>query len=81
MTDLDAPADSGDLYQARGEVPIALSIMQGDVYEGVVVPGLAEEPMTVAIVMHPCSMRAGANLRPKITVAAVTPYQRLRDAD
>ena len=81
MTELDAPDDPGDLYQARGEIPIALPIMQGDVYEGVAVPGLAAEPLTVAIVMHPCSMRAGANLRPKITVAAVTPYQRLRDED
>jgi len=81
MTHLDAPEASDDLYHARGEVTIALPIMQGDVYEGIVVPGLADEPTTVAIVMHPCSMRAGANLRQKITVAAVKPYQLLRDED
>ncbi len=65
MTDLDAPDDPDDLYLARGDVTIALPIMQGDVYDGVTVPGLSEEPLTVAIVMHPCSMRAGAHLRAK----------------
>lgn len=81
MTDLDAPEDPGDLFEARGDVPLALPIMQGDVYSDISVPGLPEKPLAVAVVMHPCSMRAGAQLRPKITVAAVHPYQRLRDDD
>ena len=81
MTDLDAPDDPGDLYEARGDVPLASPIMQGDVFDHVLVPGLSEHPRTVAIVMHPCSMRAGAQLRPKITVAAVGPSQRLSDND
>ncbi len=81
MSELDAPDDPDALYQARGDVPISLPIMQGDVYAGITVPGLADELTTVAIVMHPCSVRAGASLRPKITVAAVTRYQRLRDAE
>ncbi len=80
MTDLEAPDDPGDLYEARGDVPLALPIMQGDVFDHVSVPGLFES-LTVAVVMHPCSMRAGAQLRPKITVAAVRPYQRLHDDD
>jgi hypothetical protein len=39
--------------------------MQGDAFDNILVPGLSDEPLTVAIVMHPCSMRAGAQLRPK----------------
>lgn len=81
MTDLDAPDEPGDLYEARGDVPLASPIMQGDVFDHVAVPGLSEHPLTVAVVMHPCSMRSGAQLRSKITVAAVRSYQRLPDSD
>lgn len=81
MTELDAPDNPDDLYAARGDVPLALPIMQGDVYANVSVPGLSEEPTTVAIVTHPCSMRAGAQLRPKTTIAAVRSYRRLRRED
>lgn len=81
MTDLDAPDNPDSLYLARGDVSLALPVMQGDIYERVTVPGLSEAPLTVAIVMHPCSLRAGSMLRPKITVAAVRPYQRLSDGE
>ncbi|MGH3695785.1 MAG: hypothetical protein ACRDRX_17655 [Pseudonocardiaceae bacterium] len=81
MTSLDPPDEPGDLYEARGDVPLASPIMQGDVFAHVSLPGLSEQPLAVAIVMHPCSMRAGDQLRPKITVAAVRPYQRLLDKD
>ncbi|MFN2418808.1 MAG: hypothetical protein ABR593_07790 [Candidatus Limnocylindria bacterium] len=81
MTDLDAPDDPGELYEARGDVPLALPIMQGNVYDHVLVPGLSDQPLIVAVVMHPCSMRAGAQLRPKIIITAIRSYQRLRDDD
>ena len=51
VTDLDGPEQPGDLYQARGDVPLALPIMQGDVYGDVSVPGLSDKALTVAVVM------------------------------
>lgn len=79
MTDLNAPKNPSDLYEARGDVSLALPIMQGDVYDHVPVPGLSNKPLTVAIVMHPCSMRAGAKLHEKITVARVSGCKELSD--
>lgn len=43
-------------------------------FDGIVVPGFGEEPMKVQIVSHPCAMRTGANLTPRITVAPVEPH-------
>jgi len=45
------------------------------VFNDVVLPGFGEEPQRVQIVAHPCAMRTGATLTPRITVAPVEPYQ------
>ena len=63
------------LYDQRTDVSRARPLLQGDVFDGVVLPGFGEEPMKVQIVSHPCAMRTGANLTPRITVAPVEPYQ------
>lgn len=45
--------------------------MQGDVFDQVILPGLGDQPQAAQIVMHACNMRAGAKLRPRLTVVPV----------
>jgi hypothetical protein len=63
------------LYDERADVSRARPLLQGDVFDDVVLPGFPEEPTKVQIVAHPCAMRTGATLTPRITVAPVEPYQ------
>lgn len=70
--------EPGALYDERGDVSWARPLLQGDVFDGVVLPGFGDEPMKVQIVTHPCSMRAGRGaLLPRITVAPVRPHARI----
>lgn len=62
------------LYDERADVSRARPLLQGDVFDGVVLPGFGTEPMRVQIVAHPCAMRTGASLTPRITVAPVEPH-------
>jgi hypothetical protein len=71
--DLDSLETTDLLYGERGDVPLFLPLMQGDVFRDVEVPVLGNEPRTVQVVMHPCSMRNGAELNHVITVAPVEP--------
>lgn len=66
-----------DLYEERNGVSYARPILQGDVFEGIAVPGLGDERLTVQVVMHPCSMRRGAELVERVQVAPVESYQRV----
>lgn len=66
--------DAASLYDERGEVSWSRPILQGDVFKDVVLPGFGDEPRIVQIVTHPCAMRRGADLLPRITVAPVEPY-------
>jgi hypothetical protein len=59
------------LYDERIDVSRARPLLQGDVFNNVVLPGFGGEPMKVQIVAHPCSMRTGSSLTPRITVAPV----------
>ncbi len=63
------------LYDERTDVSRARPVLQGDVFDDVVLPGFGDEPMKVQIVAHPCAMRTGANLAQRITVAPVEAYQ------
>jgi hypothetical protein len=63
------------LYDERVDVSRARPLLQGDVFDDVVLPGFDEQPMKIQIVAHPCAMRTGATLTPRITVAPVEPYQ------
>jgi hypothetical protein len=65
------------LYDERGEVSWTRPFLQGDVFDGVVLPGFGDEPMKVQIVAHPCAMRTGVNVTERITVAPVAPHARV----
>lgn len=64
----EAPEDAAGLYEARGDVPWARPIMQGDVFTNVELPGF-DGKHDVMITQHPCSMRQGAALRERLSVA------------
>lgn len=70
-----------DLYEERNGVSYARPILQGDVFENVIVPGLGDTPLTVQVVMHPCSMRRGVQLVQRIQVAPVGAYEKVGDWD
>jgi hypothetical protein len=63
------------LYDERADVSRARPLLQGDVFDGVILPGFGTEPKRVQIVAHPCAMRTGAALTPRITVAPVELHQ------
>lgn len=67
--------ESESLYDERGNVSWARPLLQGDVFDGIVLPGFGDQPMKVQIINHPCAMRTGANLAPRITVAPVEPHR------
>lgn len=71
--------DPEDLYEERGTVSFARPLLQGDIFAGVIVPGLSTDPVTVQIVTHPCSMRRGTDLNERIQVVPVESYQRVSD--
>ncbi|WP_030255944.1 MULTISPECIES: hypothetical protein [Streptomyces] len=83
MSELSEPAAIEDLYAYWGETPPASRpLMQGDVFSGVVLPGLGEEPQLAQLVMHPCQMRQGPNLRPRISLVPLKASpQRIVSAD
>lgn len=68
----ETPSSEDQLYEHRGSVPLARPNAQGDVFRDVEIPGFeGEQPPAVMVIQHPCSMRAGAALRPRLTVVAV----------
>lgn len=72
MGDLDAPDSVAEIYDSRAdEVSLARLVFQGDIFEGVVMRGLSDEPRRVMVMSHPCSMRAGPRLKPHLVVASV----------
>jgi hypothetical protein len=66
------------LYDERGDVARSRPIFQGDVFRDVVLPGFGDEPRLVQVVAHPCSMREGIHLRPRVTVAPVEKHSRVK---
>lgn len=64
-----------ELYDERGETSRARPLIQGDVFSDVVLPGFGDAPHLVQIVAHPCAMRTGPTLTPRITVAPIKPHQ------
>lgn len=47
--------------------------MQGDVFDGVTVPGLDEGPGLAMVITHACSMRQGPHLRPRLVMGRIVP--------
>lgn len=64
------------LYDERVDVSWGRPLLQGDVFDGIVLPGFGDEPMKVQIVNHPCAMRSGTDLLPRVTVAPVERHSR-----
>lgn len=73
--------EPSELYEERNGVSYARPIIQGDIFENVVVPGLGDEPRTVQVVMHPCSMRRGPAMVSRIQVAPIERYERVGNWD
>jgi hypothetical protein len=71
--------EADDLFEERGAVSFSRPILQGDIFEGVVLPGFGAEPRRVQIVTHPCSMRRGLVINERIQVAPVDEYQKVSD--
>ena len=71
--------DSDSLYEERGGVTFCRPILQGDIFEGVVLPGFGDQTHRVQIVTHPCSMRRGPVMNERIQVAPVVGYQNVTD--
>lgn len=71
--------EADDLYDERGAVSFSRPILQGDIFDGVVLPGFDDQPRRVQIVTHPCSMRRGPVINERIQVAPVEPHQKVGD--
>ncbi|WP_284756390.1 hypothetical protein [Curtobacterium sp. ME-Dv--P-122a] len=61
------------LYDEVGTVSWCRPLLQGDIFTEVELPGFPEGPMMIQVINHPCAMRKGPNLLPRITVAPVRP--------
>lgn len=69
----DEAPEYSSLYRARGdEVITQRPVFTGDVFFGVPVIG-EEEPKNVLVLQHPCVIRRGLVLIPKLLVAEVRP--------
>lgn len=69
--------EPGALYDERGNTSRARPLLQGDIFEDVVLPGFGPDPMKVQIVAHPCAMRVGATMTRRVTVAPVEPHPQV----
>lgn len=73
----DAAPEWASLYRARGDEVVAhRPLFTGDVFVGVSLVG-ESSPKNVIILQHPCAIRAGVALLPKLLVAEVNPSGKL----
>jgi len=71
----DEAPEYSSLYRARGDEVVAQRpIFTGDVFFGVPVIG-EDEPKNVVVLQHPCVIRKGLELTPKLLVAEVRAEQ------
>ena len=73
--ELECPVTASDLYLAASsdEVEIARPFLTGDVFSGVLVPGLESSGLAI-VLTHPCSMRVnGVELAKRLHMARVAP--------
>lgn len=67
MADLETPEDPESIYLARGdEVGTYRPTFTGDVYR-------IDSGHLVMVLQHPCALRRGVDLHPRVLVATVTP--------
>lgn len=78
---IEAPESADRLYLSRGsDVDPYRPVMSGDVFEGRI-ETLDDPHDLIIVVSHPCSMRAGAHLRPRLQVAPVLPRGAVSPSD
>lgn len=71
---LAVPTSQDELYRGRGaDILPARPVMTGDVFTGVDIDAEDHDGL-VMVLAHPCSMRAGAKLAPRIGVAPIRTY-------
>lgn len=71
---LDRPASIDHLYLDRGDPADPWRpIMSGDVFSGVEIPGVDEHEL-VLLISHPCSMRRGPDLIPRLQALPVVTH-------
>jgi hypothetical protein len=72
---LEVPDEAEALFLARGdEVNSNRPLYTGDIVTGTSLNVLQPEPLTVAVVSHPCAIRAGAKLLGHLHVAPVVAH-------
>lgn len=77
--ELDAPDEDAQIYEARGdEVDDLRPICQGDVFDGLTLPGFDQRDHNLVLLsQHPCSLRKGAALRPRVQAVPVRTYRHV----
>lgn len=78
-----APRDADELHHERGQVSLLRPIFQGDVFCGIVLPGLPDVDDNLAmLVTHPCSMlTSGAQYESFVEAVRVRPHRNIRFED
>lgn len=75
--DLEEPTSPDELYRSRGdEVEEFRPEFTGDVFSNVQLDGRV---ITAMVLQHPCALRDGPTLIPRVLVAEVTSYQQVAD--
>src|ERR1035437_5599698 len=76
--ELERPDAAEDLYLARrGEVDFSRPIIQGDIFEGVTIGGVEADYKYAMVIQHPCSMRLGATVKPRLQMHPVIEYVKV----
>lgn len=74
---LTNPGSIDEIYLERGDVSPHRPVLQGDVFRGIVIPGVGLEHDLIAVAMHPCTMRRGPHLVDRIKAHPVTAYENV----
>jgi hypothetical protein len=76
---LGVPETEDDLYLARGdEVSPHRPVLQGDIFESVTILGVETPHNHALVIAHPCSMRAGPLLKPRLQMVPVIRHDGLQ---
>lgn len=72
------PDGEDDLYLAHaGDVEPYRPFLQGDVFRGIAIPGVGLDHDAAMVITHPCSMRRGPELLPRIQMIPVIAYEKV----
>lgn len=74
MSELVAPEDDDEILEFDEDALRLKPIMTGDLFTGVVVTGEAS-PIDVIVAGHPCTIRRGVSLKPRVPCVRVVDHQ------